>query len=206
MVPALSLTAAAQQPDISINIAQQSVNFLMSCALGMLLGAIYDVFRITRKAFPLPSFLIAVEDILFFLICAVLSFTYMMNYSEGRLRWFVLVGQLLGACVYYFTVGCAVMAAADAIIAFFRRFFHFLWSITVRPVFRLTSALVKAGHRTLKKREKELKKASERAKYSLKHRRVLLYNFSKARSASRRIRKRRKEGEMGGGQAQKAKS
>lgn len=203
MVPALSLILTARQPDISINIAQQSVNFLMSCALGMFLGAIYDVFRITRKAFPLPSVLIAAEDILFFLICAFLSFTYMMNFSEGRLRWFVLVGQLLGACVYYFTIGCAVMAAADAIIAFFGRLSRFLWGITVRPIARALASLFKIGRRRLSYQKKQLKKASIRAKYSLKRRRVLLYNFSKARSVSRRLKKQRKDGEKGGGQAQK---
>ena len=105
---------------MGITIAGQTAVFLQSLLLGAVLGCFYDLFRITRIAFLMPALLVLIEDLLFFLFSSIALFGFLLENNDGQIRWFILLGVVLGWTVYYFTAGSlgqGVSAAAGMALA-----------------------------------------------------------------------------------------
>ncbi len=117
----------------------QAQIFLGACLLGGCLGVIYDFFRISRLAFRLPRAVVMLEDILFFIICGVITFLYLAETNDGQVRYFIMLGLLLGATLYYFTLGAVVMRVSSVIIGFVAKTLGFCYRVFIRPVVRLAA-------------------------------------------------------------------
>ena len=89
---------------MEIHLTEQASVFLNSLFLGAVLGCIYDFFRITRLAFVIPSLLVLLEDLMFFLVSSIILFNYLLQSNHGQIRSFILVGVVLGWTIYYFSV------------------------------------------------------------------------------------------------------
>ncbi|MCI8497620.1 MAG: hypothetical protein HFE85_05155 [Clostridiales bacterium] len=162
---------------MGITISGQTMEFLLSAALGFGLGALYDLFRITRVILNPGRIFVFVEDVLYWIICAVVSFLFILTVNRGEIRGFLLFGELMGAVVYYCTLGWLVMKSTRAITAAVRRFFRFLYRLLVKPVKKV---LGKCGRLTRKASGAvggKTKKIRQIMNFRLKRNKVLLYNF-----------------------------
>ena len=162
---------------MGFTVSFQTWVFLGSIGIGAILGIGYDLFRISRVAFPLPSWFILAEDCCFFLLCALVTFGYMLNTTEGRVRLFILAGEMIGFTLYYLTIGSVVMAVARVVFRFVYGVLKALYSFFLAPWVRLLRHLFKL----LKKRSKRVwaacKKQGNKTKFRLKQQRLLLYNL-----------------------------
>lgn len=95
--------------------------FLYALLLGGVIGVLYDVFRVSRVAFRLSWLLVLLQDILVFLLAALLLWRYFLLQSSGEVRIFAVLGVLLGWVIYFFTLGCLVMRLASLIIRIITR-------------------------------------------------------------------------------------
>lgn len=68
---------------------------------GAAAGFIYDLFRLKRKALKTKAFLIGLEDIIFWVLTALLVFTAAYFSNEGEVRLHFIFGALLGVIIYY---------------------------------------------------------------------------------------------------------
>lgn len=118
-------------------VAQPVILFLEACVLGVLLGVLYDVFRILRLALPHGKIIVFVEDILYFFLITVISFAFVLLWADGVVRSFLLLGELLGGVVYFFTLSLLILKAAGLIIRAVKAVLHFLFRVTLLPVWRL---------------------------------------------------------------------
>ncbi|MGN0342411.1 MAG: spore cortex biosynthesis protein YabQ [Roseburia sp.] len=82
--------------EISESIRQEMGLFLVSLVVGNLMVILYDVLRIFRKILPHRISLVAVEDVLYWLLCALAVFVLLYWRSDGVIRGFVMGGILLG--------------------------------------------------------------------------------------------------------------
>lgn len=73
---------------------------LASLFNGMLLMAGYDVLRFIRWLIPHGKVWLWVEDTIFWCLAALPTFCLFFHYNEGVIRWYGLVGILLGAVLY----------------------------------------------------------------------------------------------------------
>ena len=161
---------------MGVYLGEQISVFLLSLLVGMALGALYDVFRISRVAFYTSPTAVFIEDVLFFLICGVTTFFFGLTVMDGILRAFLLIGELLGAVLYHFTLGRLVMGVAVKIIGMIKAIFRFLFKWVLRPLWRIlyyTIALIVKPFRFL---AKILNKLLQNLKFRLKVRRKVLYN------------------------------
>lgn len=161
---------------MGIHLAAQTIAFLQACLLGALLGAVYDVFRILRIAFSPRKVVVFVQDLLFFAICAVLSFLFLLTASDGTVRMFLLIGELIGAVLYHLTLGRLVIRAAGALIAAVRSVLRFFYRFMVLPIWRFCYFLVSLLLRPFQLAAALLKNNLLRMKFRLKYRRIVLYN------------------------------
>ena len=73
--------------------------------LGLLLGALYDVFRALRMSLKHNPAVVFVEDFLYVMIFALSFYSYCTELCRGQMRLFVLAGMLAGFAVYLMTLG-----------------------------------------------------------------------------------------------------
>ncbi|MBP1564300.1 MAG: spore cortex biosynthesis protein YabQ [Oscillospiraceae bacterium] len=87
------------------SINEQLKLFLLSCLLGIPVGIIYDIFRIIRIILPHNHVLTAIEDVLFFIIYSVILMCFTISAARADFRVYYIVGNIIGAGAYFFTVG-----------------------------------------------------------------------------------------------------
>ena len=120
--------------------AEQLRQLFLSCGLGFLLGAYYDVFRVLRLILKKGKLSYFVQDILFFVTAAVVTFLFSLAVMNGQLRFYLFLGEIVGFTAYYFTVGVVVMRFAGTVIRWFLRIWRMIWMIVFYPfqwLFRL---------------------------------------------------------------------
>lgn len=179
---------------IHIGVTEQLATFGLSCLIGAGLGVFYDFFRVLRKAIPHNWVFIGVEDLVFFVAATTYSFNFMVSMLDGRIRFFIIIGELLGWVIYFFTLGVVVMGISDKIIACVKYIIAALIRIFIAPIFALLRWLLLKAAGILMYLVKKLKKSTKYSKIRLKRQGILMYNFTKARAGSyrRSVRNRRK--------------
>lgn len=78
---------------------------MYSVGFGFILGLIYDFFRILRILIIKNSKAVPVQDIVYFLLCAMLTFVFLLVINNGRFRLNIFVALVSGFTVYYLTLG-----------------------------------------------------------------------------------------------------
>lgn len=158
--------------------SEQLTIFLGALLLGAVIGIILDVFRISRLAFTLPGVLILIEDLLFFALAAILTFSYMLSAVSGFIRSFIILGVGLGFLIYYLTVGALVMKISGAIINLIKKILQLLYKIFIMPIVWVISKFYKILLKLWNYIKNILKKHAKAAKYNLKRYNLLLYNLT----------------------------
>lgn len=131
---------------------------LGSIFVGVLLGVVYDFFRIRRISYSsgakndrsinkirdrIECFIIFFEDVLYAVICSVVLSIFIFYMNSGRLRGIAIIGSLLGFWLYYNTVGKLVVFCSERIIRFIRYILRKIYSIFLRPLLLILVISVK---------------------------------------------------------------
>ncbi len=97
------------------------IPFLQSILLGLLLSFIYDIFCSIRKLFPAQVQLHFILDILYFVLFGTILFNFLLQKSAGRLRYFIVLGVIIGWVVYHNTVSTLTIQLLNGLFTLFRR-------------------------------------------------------------------------------------
>lgn len=125
-------------PETFYSVHEQLILFGLSCVFGALLGICYDVFRTARIIFPHNKWLILFEDILFLTGYTVFITAFASAAARGELRFYFVIGNLLGFILYLCTVGSIVIKTMRKLYSFIR----FVFSFIMRP-FRFIYVLIR---------------------------------------------------------------
>lgn len=88
-----------------LSLSAECQYFLRACLLGAALGVFFDFFRILRRSFGGGTVVVALQDLFYWLIAGYATFSFLLRYCDGRLRWFVFCGELLGWVLFRLTLG-----------------------------------------------------------------------------------------------------
>lgn len=89
---------------MSSPVISENLFLLYSLGMGIFITFIYDILRIIRRVYAHKNILISIEDLLFWIFCAIAVFYLMHEESNGTLRWFAVLGALVGMLLYKKTV------------------------------------------------------------------------------------------------------
>jgi len=79
--------------------------FLLHALLtGIFITFVYDIIRIFRRVVPHNSFFVSLEDFGYWIYCGGTVFLLMYHESNGELRWFAVLGAVVGMLLYGKTV------------------------------------------------------------------------------------------------------
>ena len=94
---------------MAVSVTGQMLTFLISCLVGAALGLLYDLFRIFRIIVPCSRLAVLLLDVLFFIMCTVVTFLFALLSNSGTVRFFILEGEVIGAVLYALTLGIPLM-------------------------------------------------------------------------------------------------
>ena len=79
---------------------EQLINFIYFIITGMLLGIVFDIFRILRKTFKTSDIITNIQDILFGLITGTILLTSIFIFNNGELRLYLFLAIGSGILIY----------------------------------------------------------------------------------------------------------
>lgn len=141
--------------------------FIFGCAilLGLFFGIVYDAFRVVRAVFPHKSFMVFLEDFFYMLFCSFCYFIFITELARGRVRLFILIGNLAGFAFEHYTVGNAVVFVLRKIVGGVKKYLLLpVFNVTLKPVargFRKISMKIPHGIVQNRKRLKKVKKVEK---------------------------------------------
>ena len=78
----------------------QVFQFMIFILDGIIIGTLFDLFRVLRKCFKTKDFLTNIEDIIFWILVGIIFIFTMYNYCSGELRLFMILGLFWGIAIY----------------------------------------------------------------------------------------------------------
>lgn len=155
-------------------LAVQTEIFLYSLGFGFLLGILYDVFRTLRLIISKAKGFVFFMDLLYFALCAFLTFCFIMVVDSGKVRLYVALGEILGWMIYYFSFGSIALKVSSAVTAFFRRIISAFSKKTGRIFGRLWRKIEKIALFG----KKIIRKTDKKVKFNLQKHNNIVYNLN----------------------------
>ena len=81
-------------------INSQALLFLVFILNGIIIGLIFDFFRILRKSFKTTNIITYIHDILFWILAGISIIFCMYKFSDGEMRFFMFLGIIFGFLLY----------------------------------------------------------------------------------------------------------
>lgn len=117
--------------------------FLIFIFCGVLIGFLFDIFRILRKSFKTPDTITYIEDIIFWLLtCLLLAYT-IFRYNNGEIRFYIFVGIFIGSMLYMLLISKYIVNISVKIICIIKKIISKLVEIVLYPLKAVLIALRK---------------------------------------------------------------
>ncbi len=116
-----------------ILIVEQVYIFLYAILAGAIAAFLYDVLRIKRRAIKTGVIFVGLEDILYWLVIAVLLFITVYNSNSGQMRGFIFIGNVIGVVLYESLLSNIIIKSSMIIINFIKKVFRFIWMVLSYP-------------------------------------------------------------------------
>ena len=106
---------------------------------GLIIGILFDIFRITRKTFKMPNIITYIEDVLFWLLTGLITLFTICKYTDGQIRLYMVLIMIMGAFVYFISLSKYFIKINTKIIDFIK----FVLKTIAKPFIKLLEILAK---------------------------------------------------------------
>ena len=121
----------------------QTYLFIVFTIVGIIIGVLFDIFRILRKSFKTKDIVTYIEDVLFWILTGIIILFSMYKFSNGELRFFMIIGIIMGTLMYMITFSRYVIKISVFIIKIIKTIIVYpvkvvekiLKKIIIRPIF-----------------------------------------------------------------------
>lgn len=139
---------------------------------GILIGLLFDVFRILRKSFHTADWITYLQDILFWILAGSLMLFSIFTFNHGEIRSYVFIGILIGVVIYMLSLSKLFVKSSMTIIFFFKKLLSypihllekFVKVVIINPVLFISKKgkdRIKSIHKSLHKFTESNKKLTE---------------------------------------------
>lgn len=130
---------------LDVNLSSQGYTFLCSLLSGLILGVIYTVFKFIRYVLGNRKTPTVVCDTAYMLIFTLITYLFSIGFTDGFVRYYVVVGEIIGVFVYKFTLGLLF----DKIFALLFKSFRKVYRLFQKNITVFAKKLLKASHNML---------------------------------------------------------
>ncbi len=174
----------------SVPQSRQLTIFLCALGAGFLLGILYDVMRAMRLSFTTSKAAVVIFDVVYFLLCGILSFLFILALNKGEVRFYIIAGEIIGWLFYYLSLGLAVIKITDAFVNLFHKARALLFRVISAPfrlIYRVFNRIFSKISQLFKKTEKKSRKIRKKHLPKL---RLYVYNLFGIISTGRNVEKK----------------
>ena len=150
---------------MNINIYNQLFNLAIFIITGMIIGVLFDIFRIIRRSFKTPDFITYIEDILFWILTGFVLLFTIFTFNNGEIRIYIFVGIVFGAIIYLLTLSQYFIKINVAILNFIKKMLYYPFRFIIKvikgfifkpflsPWLYLKEKVTKLAKKTIKKKK-----------------------------------------------------
>lgn len=162
---------------MEINNLEQIRIFFNAFIIGILIGFILDLFKFLRITINFKDSLIVIQDFLFFFISGLVSMFYIVFFGDGKIRFYIILAQIIGFLVYHFMISHFILKIYILILNRLRGLFKIISIKIIRPIVFLFVKINFITKKPILSGEKKIKKIIKINKFNLKRHRIMLYNL-----------------------------
>lgn len=119
----------------------QTYAFAMFILNGLLIGILFDIFRIFRKSFNTSDFITYVQDIMFWIFSGLILLYSIFKFNNGEIRLFVFIGVMLGISLYILIFSRMFVKVSVYIINFIKKLFEKLIIIPIKFILKILNKI-----------------------------------------------------------------
>ena len=128
-------------------INNQALLFCVFIINGLLIGLLFDFFRILRKSFKTSDIITYIEDILFWILTGIILLYSIFTFNNGEIRFYMFLGVILGCIIYMLLFSRYIVNTITKIVLFFKKIILKIVNIIIYPL----KMLIKIKNKILKK-------------------------------------------------------
>lgn len=115
-------------------ITNQANLFLIFAINGVIIGFVFDVFRILRKSFKTSDIITIIQDILFWIITGMIVLYSIFIFNNGEIRFFMFIGIFLGVLLYMVLLSKYIIKISVETIKIVKKIINFVFKILIFPI------------------------------------------------------------------------
>ncbi len=100
---------------------------------GLLIGLLFDFFRILRKAMKTADFITYIEDALFWILTGFIILYSIFTYNNGEIRLFMFLAIILGLLIYLAFISKMILSISLGIINIVKKILGIIFHIIKIP-------------------------------------------------------------------------
>lgn len=114
---------------MNINIYNQFYNLFIFIATGVIIGVLFDCFRILRRTFKTPDVITYIEDIIFWILVGIVLLVSIFTFNNGEIRSYIFFGLIIGMTIYILTISKYFIKISVVILTFLKKILYFPFQI-----------------------------------------------------------------------------
>ena len=115
--------------------------FLCFFLTGIVIGVLFDIFRILRRSFKTWDIVTYIQDFIFWILTGVILLYSIFTFNNGELRAFVFIGILLGITLYILLISKYFIKIAVKIILIIKKILfypiNFIKKHIIKPIYKI---------------------------------------------------------------------
>lgn len=114
-------------------VTNQAYLFLIFIINGIIIGVLFDFFRILRKTFKTKDIITYLQDILFWILTGFIILYSTFTFNNGEIRIFMFIAILIGVVAYMTLISSYVIKINVTIINFFKNIIQKIFNVLIMP-------------------------------------------------------------------------
>ena len=115
-------------------IENQAFIFMVFIINGILIGLLFDFFRIMRRTFKTNNIITYIEDFIFWILTGIILLYSIFTFNNGEIRIYMFLGVLLGITLYMLSISSYVIKINVKIINFIKMIIAKIIEIILYPI------------------------------------------------------------------------
>lgn len=112
----------------------QAYLFVIFIINGVLIGFLFDIFRIIRKTFKTTDLATYIQDIVFWIMTGIMTLAFIFYYNNGEIRFYVFLGIILGIITYILTISKYIINVSVKILNYIKKIVFVVINIVLIPL------------------------------------------------------------------------
>lgn len=119
---------------MEVSVTSQVYVFFVMAAAGIGCGFLFDLLRVWRRLLRPGKISTGISDLIFWLVISASIFAIIFTVNNGELRWFELLGLILGCMIYFLAFSHICMKVVSAIAKFLAKILIWILKIVLTPI------------------------------------------------------------------------